>query len=386
MISVNDKNELIYLGIQGEAESRTIEFNFEDWLLQFGSGTLELVAQRNGEKTAYPVELAFYDNVAVWTVSDVDNAKAGVGKCQLRYKIDDVIVKTAIFKTMTDKALGDIDEPGDPYDDIIEKLEDIVAEAEEAAKAVVDLTVDSETLQAGSDASVEKEVDPETGEINLHFGIPTGPRGPKGNKGDTGNGIADAVLNADYTLTLTFTDGTTYTTPSIRGQQGDKGNPGDKGDPGTGIADAVLNADYTLTLTFTDGTTYTTPSIRGQQGDKGNPGDKGDPGTGIASIDLISTVGLVKTYRITYTDGTTYDYQVTDGTQGTPGNGIVSIAKTGTSGLIDIYTITFSDGTTTTFNVTNGQDGDDYILTNQDKADIANLVLAALPVWTGGSY
>ena len=44
-------------------------------------------------------------------------------------------------------------------------------------------------------------------------------------KGDTGNGISSAVLNNDYTLTLTFTDGTTYTTPSIRGEKGEKGEP-----------------------------------------------------------------------------------------------------------------------------------------------------------------
>lgn len=41
-----------------------------------------------------------------------------------------------------------------------------------------------------------------------------------------GNGIASARLNQDYTLTLTFTDGTTYTTPSIRGAQGEPGEGG----------------------------------------------------------------------------------------------------------------------------------------------------------------
>jgi hypothetical protein len=45
------------------------------------------------------------------------------------------------------------------------------------------------------------------------------------------------------------------------------------------------------------------------------------------------------------------------GAQGDTGNGIFSIVKTGTSGLVDTYTITFTDGTTTTFDVTNGQDG-----------------------------
>lgn len=49
-------------------------------------------------------------------------------------------------------------------------------------------------------------------------------------KGDIGNGISSAILNDDYTLTLTFTNGTTYTTPSIRGEKGTKGDPGLKGD------------------------------------------------------------------------------------------------------------------------------------------------------------
>ena len=41
------------------------------------------------------------------------------------------------------------------------------------------------------------------------------------------------------------------------------------------------------------------------------------------------------------------------------GKGISSITKTGTSGLVDTYTITYSDGTTTTYTITNGQDGED---------------------------
>lgn len=40
------------------------------------------------------------------------------------------------------------------------------------------------------------------------------------------------------------------------------------------------------------------------------------------------------------------------------GNGIVTIEKTSTSGLVDTYTIIFTDGTTTTFQVTNGADGE----------------------------
>ena len=45
------------------------------------------------------------------------------------------------------------------------------------------------------------------------------------------------------------------------------------------------------------------------------------------------------------------------GQDGEDGRGIVSIEKTATAGLVDTYTITYTDGTTSTFDVTNGQDG-----------------------------
>ena len=44
------------------------------------------------------------------------------------------------------------------------------------------------------------------------------------------------------------------------------------------------------------------------------------------------------------------------GATGATGNGIASVEKTSTSGLVDTYTITYTDGTTTTFTVTNGSD------------------------------
>lgn len=45
------------------------------------------------------------------------------------------------------------------------------------------------------------------------------------------------------------------------------------------------------------------------------------------------------------------------GADGADGNGIVSIVKTATVGLVDTYTITFDDGSTETYQITNGQNG-----------------------------
>lgn len=86
-----------------------------------------------------------------------------------------------------------------------------------------------------------------------------------------------------------------------------RGNTGATGATGNGIASAVLNADYTLTLNFTNGTHYSTPPIRGAQG------VQGETGNGIESVYLTATHGAVKTYTILFTDGTTTTFDVTDG-------------------------------------------------------------------------
>lgn len=71
-----------------------------------------------------------------------------------------------------------------------------------------------------------------------------------------------------------------------------------------------LNDDYTLTIYYSDGTSYTTTSIRGEQGADGN---------GIQNITKKSTSGLVDTYRITFTDGSHTDFTVTNGAKGDTG-------------------------------------------------------------------
>ncbi len=65
-------------------------------------------------------------------------------------------------------------------------------------------------------------------------------------------------------------------------------------------------------------------------------------------------------------------------------NGIVSIEKTATDGLVDTYTITFTNGTTTTFTVTNGKDAE-YVATDADYLDYYLLSDGTLGVKVGNS-
>ena len=136
---------------------------------------------------------------------------------------------------------------------------------------------------------------------NGEFDGPQGPQGPKGEKGiqgekgdpgidgkdgqpgkdgadgKDGNGIKSAVLNADYTLTLTFTDGTTYTTPSIRGATGASGKDGQNGTDGKD-GTSVTHAWSGTTLSVTSASGTSSANLKGDKGDKGEKGDKGADG------------------------------------------------------------------------------------------------------------
>lgn len=99
--------------------------------------------------------------------------------------------------------------------------------------------------------------------------------------------------------------------------------------------------------TYTDGTfSSTTPAVQGVYGDKG---DTGATGTSITGIAKTGTSGLVDTYTVTMSNGTTTTFTVTNGSE------IESVVKTSTAGLVDTYTVTMGNGETHTFTVTNGR-------------------------------
>ena len=230
---------------------------------------------------------------------------------------------------------------------------------------------------------------------------PAGATGATGPEGPTGNGIASIAKtgtdeNVD-TYTITFTNGSTSTftvtngvqgEPGATGATGPEGPEGPAGPTGNGIASIAKTGTNdlvdTYTITYTNGNTSTftvtngaagatgatgATGPEGPTGPTGPTGAQGETGIGIASIAKTGTNDLVDTYTITYTNGSTSTFTVTNGAAGADGatgptgatgatgNGISSIAKTGTSGLVDTYTITYTDASTSTFTITNGEDG-----------------------------
>lgn len=92
----------------------------------------------------------------------------------------------------------------------------------------------------------------------------------------------------------------------------------------------------------------------------------GANGRGIQSLVLVTTNGLEKTYRITFSDATTFNYVVTDGEDG---RGIASVALVSTVGLAKTYRITFTDATTFQFTVNDGRGIASLVLHDEDPLE-----------------
>ena len=139
----------------------------------------------------------------------------------------------------------------------------------------------------------------------------TGAKGDKGDKGDTGATGPQGATGATGAVGPQGPAG-------VDGAMGQIGPQGPTGAAGRGITNVVLNSDYTLTFTFSDNTTYTTPSIRGPQGERGLTGATG--ATGAAGTQ--GPAGQDATAPVTITIGS-----VTEATAGDP----PSVTNSGTA-------------------------------------------------------
>lgn len=120
-------------------------------------------------------------------------------------------------------------------------------DAEAASQAIQEMGVEAETGAAGGSAAVQKVVDPETGAVTLIFTV------PPGNDGYSPT-IAVESVQGGHRVTVTDAEGSTSFDVT-------------NGQNGRSITGVSMGADYKLTISFSDGTSWTTPSsIRGATG------------------------------------------------------------------------------------------------------------------------
>ena len=199
------------------------------------------------------------------------------------------------------------------------------------------------------------------------------------------NGLID-------TYVIYYTDGETSTFSVTNGATGSPGEKGEQGEDGKSayqiwldLGNSGSEADFIAWL-------------KGKDGADGIQGNKGDTGVGWVSASAgtsydegeytVTPVTFTKTNNTT----STINVRAKNGSSGEgngssgEGNGsgedcrsIDKIEKTSTDGLVDTYTIYYTDGTTSTFTVTNGSDSsiaiEGYTVANTGSLNDSNETL-----------
>lgn len=105
-IQANECTELP-LGRQGENFARQIIFDISDWISEYGAGTVELIVQRPGESSPYPAIIEQDESTVLWTLTSSDTWRAGTsGHCELRCRVNDILVKSKVFCTSVEPAIS----------------------------------------------------------------------------------------------------------------------------------------------------------------------------------------------------------------------------------------------------------------------------------------
>ena len=132
MINIKEKFERpIPVGHQGENCAQKIQFDVTDWVDTYGEGTVALLLKRPGDVIPYPVVMENEDNIYTWIPSETDTRKEGIGEIELQYLVDDVIAKSDVWLVNITKALVSDDAP-EPYAQLVIQ---VAAKAQEAVDA-----------------------------------------------------------------------------------------------------------------------------------------------------------------------------------------------------------------------------------------------------------
>lgn len=220
------------LGRLGENEHRQMIFDLTEWQRLYPTASFLLLNRPAGENVAYPVSSTeVIESELIWTVTSSDLVKVGLGQCELIVRTGDVVAKSIIFSTEVLTALDGSGTPPAPWDSWQTEFGEMRDETVQAANSVLNLGVESDTLPAGSQATVSKYTDPETGTYVLVFGIPKGDQGQTGETGATG----------------------------ATGPRGPEGPAGQNGEPGSDGASAYLWIRYSAEQPVQDSDMKTTP-------------------------------------------------------------------------------------------------------------------------------
>ena len=136
IIQAKSENDLT-LGRQGENLARQVVFDLSAWEAEYGPGTAELIHQRPGDASPYPVAAVREGSTLVWTLTSADtDFHSDYGSCELRYYVGDVLVKSRTWLTKVIRAMSTPSEtaPPEPEQGWVERVLEAGVSAKEAAE------------------------------------------------------------------------------------------------------------------------------------------------------------------------------------------------------------------------------------------------------------
>lgn len=302
---------------QGEY-GEELSFDCSGWIAEFGPGSVGWLIQRPYDSSAYPLPDVEDGNISTITLTETESEFVGKGLLEVFF-VNDGQTDKRISHTFTFiiepslQNLGEVPEPWESYVDAVhadavaaeearqdaeeaeqsaerfaQDAEGSAQRAESAEQSILDLTADATVSNTVGTPSVTVDVTETGSHKNMSFDF----RNLKGNKGDTGE-----ITGATATISDTF------------------------GAPSVSVTPGGTSTERSFAFAFS--------------GLKGN-------GVESISVEKVSTVGSVDTYKMTstYSDGTS------DASEFTVTNGSVTSVNGATGAVLtrDILGLSIVDG------------------------------------------
>lgn len=128
--------EALPLGHQGEKEARCLVWDLTDYIDEFGDGNVQVkVTQPESGEIYLATNVTKVGSRAIWTLTNVDTAKAGEGRCELYYEdtAGNVLAKSHVMKFWILPTQGEAGDTPSPYEELLEQVSQLVNDAETAA-------------------------------------------------------------------------------------------------------------------------------------------------------------------------------------------------------------------------------------------------------------
>lgn len=145
---------VIPIGYVGENRARCLVFDLTECVQTFGDGGFQISFIRPDDLQPYIVlHTDRLDNEAIWEIDSSDTAQAGNGLVQLLYSVDDVICKSALYRTVVFESNAENGDAPDPYDGLLDQIAAYASQSQAAAAQATTAAQEATTAVANGIAT-----------------------------------------------------------------------------------------------------------------------------------------------------------------------------------------------------------------------------------------